>query len=115
ANRRARGRSHQADALRVKRQWTLPLRREQALRCELLLELLERDLERAHALQLHRAHDQLVLPARLIDRHVALHQNFLAVPQKLALARRFAAKEHATELRPSVLEREINVPGTLRA
>ena len=86
-----------------------------SFRRELLLEFLERDLQRADALQLHRAHDELVLPARLINRHVALQQDLLAVLQHAAVHDRLAAEQHAAQLRPGVLEREINVAGRLRA
>ena len=81
ANRRAGRRRDQADALRISGQRPFSFRREQAFRRELLLELLKRDLQRADALQFHRPHDELVLPARLIDRHVALQQKLLAVLQ----------------------------------
>ena len=79
ADRRAGRRRDQADALRILRQRPFPFRREQPFRRELLLEFLKRDLQRADALQFHRAHDELILPARLINRHVALQQNLLAV------------------------------------
>ena len=36
------------------------------------IKLLEGELQRAHTLQLHYAHDELILAARFIDRHVAL-------------------------------------------
>ena len=62
-----------------------PFLREESFRRELLLEFLERDLQRANALQLHGANDELILPARLIDRHVALQQNLPAVRQQLAM------------------------------
>ena len=84
-------------------------------RRELLLEFLKRDLQRADALQFHRADDELVLPARLINRHVALQQNLLAVRQQFAMRNFLAAEQHAAQLRRRVLEREINVAGRLRA
>ena len=85
ADGRARGRGDQADALRISGQRTFSFRREQAFRREFLLQFLKGGLQRAHALQFHRAHDELVLPARLINRHVALQQNLLSVREQLAL------------------------------
>ena len=82
---------------------------------ELLLELLECDLQRADAVQLQCPHDELVLPARLINRHVALQKEFLSVRQQFAMRHRLAAKQHATQLRAGILEREVHVPGSLRA
>ena len=70
---------------------------------------------RAVADRLDGADDELVLPARLIDRHIALQQNFLAVREQAALRRCGAAKEHAAQLRRRILEREINVAGALCA
>ena len=69
----------------------------------------------ADALQLDRAHNELVLPARLIDRHVPLQQNLLPVCQQMAMRNLFAAEQNAAQLRSHILEREINVAGALRA
>ena len=83
----------------IARQRPFPFRREQPFRLELLLELLERDLQRADALQLHLRDAQLVLPARLIDRHVALQRDLPPVLQQRAVHLRLAAEQHAAQLR----------------
>ena len=114
ADGRARGRRHQADPLRIGRQRPFPLRRKQPGGGELLLELFKRRLQRADALQLHRPHDQLILPARLIYGHLPLQQHLLTVGQQLARGGGRAAKQHTTQLRPGVLEREIHMTRTLR-
>jgi len=103
------------DALRVFRQRTFPFRREQAFRRELQLEFLERDLQRAHAAQFDLPDDQLILAAHLIDRDIALQDDLLPVRQQRARPAGGVAKTHAAQLRARVLEREINVPGSLRA
>ena len=80
-----------------------------------MLQLLERRLERPDPLQLDLRHAQLVLPARLIHRHVALQRNLPPVLQQRTIHLRFPSKQHAVQLRPDVLEREIDVPGALAA
>src|SRR5206468_5243598 len=82
---------------------------------QLALEPLERQLQSADALQLDRANDELILPTRLVNREVALDDEFLAVLEQIAVLDAFAAKEHAVQLGVGVLEREINVAGTLYA
>ena len=99
----------------VARELALALQLEEALRRELFLQPLEGCLQRAHALQLRAADDELILPARLIDRHVAGEQHLLAVGEQRAMRDGRVAEEHARELRARVLEREVNVPGRLRA
>jgi len=71
-------------------------------------------LQRADALRLDFADDELILAARFIDRHVAVEEDFFAVAEQLAL-RGGTAEEHAAQLRRDILEREINMAGTLRA
>ena len=115
ADRRARRRRHEADALRIFRQRTFPFRREETFRRELQLEFFERDLQRAHAAQFDLPHDQLILPAHLIDRDIALQEDLLPVRQQRARLAGGVAKTHAAQLRARVLEREINVAGRLRA
>jgi hypothetical protein len=72
-------RGDDADAARKPRQPALALRREQSLGGELLLELLEGQLQRAHALRLERLHLQLVFAADLIDIDAAARQHRQAV------------------------------------
>ena len=65
--RRSAGRRDDADPARQGRQRPLPLRREQPLAGQPLLELLEGLLERAHAEGLHHLHRDLVLAARRVE------------------------------------------------
>ena len=114
ANGGARGRGDQADALRVARQRAFPFRRKQPFGLELLLELLERHLQRADALQLDLGDAQLVLPARLIHRHVPLQHDLPPVLQQRAIHLRLAPEQHAAHLRAGVLEREVDMAGALQ-
>ena len=114
ADRSAGRRGDDADPPRIKRQRALPFRGEQSFCIQLLLELLERRLQRAHSLQFHRRDPQLVLPTRLIHRHFAVQNHFSAILQETTVFRRLATEQHAAQLRFSVLEREIRVPGTLK-
>ena len=96
--RRAGGRGDDADTLRKRRQRSLgPV--EEALRTELLLELLEGPLQRTRAQLLHGLGDELELAARLVDRDFAanlnLHPVFGAKTQQL----RLPAEEHDGKLR----------------
>src|SRR5205823_1531066 len=74
---------------------------------------LERSLERSYALQLDLNHAQLVLPALLVNRHLAANIDFPPVLQERTVHLQFAAEEHATDLRDRVLEREINMTRAL--
>ena len=93
------------------RERTFAFSGEQAFCRELLFKLLELDLQRADALQLHRAHEQLILSARFVHRDFALQQNFLPILHQLAMRHRFVTKQHTTQLRARIFECEINVPG----
>src|SRR6185437_5583997 len=115
ANGGAGWRRDQSDSLRITRKRAFSLGGKQAFGGELLLELFERNLQRAHALQLDGANNQLILAARFVNRDVALQQHFLPVLEQLTMRHHFATEQHAAQLRTSVLEREINMSGTLRA
>jgi len=115
ANGCAGWRGDQTDALRKLWQWPFSLCGKQTFRGKFLFELLKGDLERTDALHFHCAHDELVLPTRLINRHVSLQQDFLPVNKQFAVRNAFPTKKHASQLRASVLEREVNVPGILGA
>ena len=84
---------------------------EEALGLELLLELLERELERAQALRLEQLDHQLVLAARGVDVEAAEGQHLHAVLGLEAHAPAPAAEEHAAELGRLVLQREVGVAG----
>ena len=43
-----------------------------------------------------------------------MQHNFLAIGKELAAVEKFASKQHATKLSVRVLEREIQMAGTLR-
>jgi hypothetical protein len=115
ANGRAGGGGGQPDAARKGRQRPFAFSREKALGGELELELFKGGLKRAHALQFHRQHAQLILPARLIDCQLAFQDHLPPVPQGLAVRHRVAAEQHAVDLRAGVFEGEINVAGGLGA
>ena len=86
------GKSYSIDTIREFRERFLPLRVEEPFRRELLLQFFKRDLQRAHALQFHRAHNELILSARLIHRHVAVQQHLLPVCQQFAMQHFLAAE-----------------------
>ena len=72
-------------------------------------------LQRAHALQLRAADDELILPARLVYREFSarLHEHPVANLHAALLPHAGARKHHARELRIRILEREILVPARL--
>ena len=113
--RRAGRRSRPARCAAGSAAAALPFRREQPFGLELLLELLEGRLQRSDALQFHLGHPQLVLPARLIHRHVALQVTFRPSCNSERSTCALAAKQHAAQLGAGVLEREIDMPGALEA
>ena len=100
---------------------TIPIRRgsrgiarlragfKQALRRQFLLELLERELQRAVALRLQRFHQKLVFAARFVNVDAAARQHRHAVLRlELQIAQR-GPEAHAAHLRLLVLQREITV------
>ncbi len=102
---------------------TMPMRRgragqrplarllEQALGGELLLELLERELQRAQPMRLHVLADELILALRVVDADAAAHDDVQSVfGLELQIAQR--RPEHdALDLRAAVLEREVEMAG----
>ena len=72
-------------------------------------------MQRADTLQFDSAHNQLILSARFVNREVALDEEFLAILQDLAVGVRFATKQNTVQLSVRILEREVNVAGTLDA
>src|ERR1019366_8200316 len=101
--------------MRKRWQRTFSFRRKQSFRGELLLELFETELQGPDALKFDGADDELILSAGFVNRHVTLQQNLLSVRKKFAMRNSFAAKQHATDLRSGIFQREIPVAGTLRA
>src|ERR1700686_1001141 len=73
-DRAGRG-GHHTDPSRQTRNGTFSRGVEQALGCQLLLELLESKLQRTMALRLQRLHQELVFAAHLINVDVAARQH----------------------------------------
>ena len=96
-------------------QRTLPTEGEQALGLQFLFEFLERDLERADALQLNRQNTQLVLPPSFVDGEVSLEYDLLAVLQDLPVGHGLSAKQHTLQLSVAILDREVDVARALQA
>jgi hypothetical protein len=76
---------------------------------------LELALQPAHTVLDHRAHDELILAARLIHAHLAIDHDLQPVAQLHGLPRCIAAEQHRAHLRPGVLQRKIHVAARLRA
>src|SRR6266545_238612 len=110
AQRRAVKRRDDADAAGQGGQRALPRGVEKPLRLQLLLQLLERELERAKAVRLHVLADDLVFPLRLVDAEPAARDDMESV---LGLEPQIADRrtEHdRLDLRAAILQREIHVP-----
>ena len=101
ADHGARRRGHDADAARASREGTLALRREQSLGGQLLLQLLERQLQRAVALRLQRFHQELVFAASFVDVDAPARQHRHAVLRLEFQIARGHAEADAAELRVS--------------
>jgi hypothetical protein len=101
---------HQPDSLGVTRERPFAFRRKKPFGLESLLQLFEGQLQGANALQFDRANDELVLATRLINRHVAVQEEFVSIFQEFAMGDRFAAEKHTLQLRVSILQREVDVP-----
>ena len=112
----AGGRGHDADHARERGQRALAGGIEEALRLEPALELLEGELERAHALGLEQLDHQLVLAPRGVDVEAAEGQHLHAV---LGLEAhppaRGRGRARARSWAVVVLQREVRVPGAGRA
>ena len=84
---------------------------EKPLGVEALLELLERQLQRAHSRRLDVLDVNLVLAARLVHADRSAHDQLQSVLGPEFQPHRLRAKAHAAHLRLRVLEREIEMPG----
>ncbi len=107
--RRTGGRRHHGDDPRSGRQRPLALRREEALGCQLRLQLLESDREVPHPARLDRIDVQLQRALRLVHVDAAMRND---AQSRLRLERRpnaIIAEPHALELGALVLEREVGV------
>ena len=111
------GRRHHADALRQARQRALALGVEEPFLGEFLLELFERQLQRAGALRLDGFDDQLIFAARFVDVDAAARQHRHAVLRFKAEHARRVAEGHGTQLRGLILQQEVvmSAPGQLHA
>ena len=108
-NGRAARRGDNSDAPRKARQRAFALGREQALGGQLPLELLESQLQRAHALRLERLHQQLIFAAGFVDIDAAARQHRQAVLGfEFPIAVR-GAEGHALHLRFALFEGEVVV------
>ena len=108
-------RGYNADPLREAREFLFSFRIEEPFNLQLGFEFFKLHLQRSHALQFHRAHDELILAALLVHREVALQHHLLAVLHQLTLPHARAAKKHTRQLRTSVLDGKIHMPRSLRA
>ena len=79
AQRRAVERRDDPDLARQRRQRPLARRVEEPFRLQLLLQLLERELQRAEPVRLHVLADDLVLALRLVDAEPAARDDVQAV------------------------------------
>src|SRR5439155_5806523 len=80
-----------------------------------VFELGKGQLQRAQALRLHRPHDELILPTRFVNRQIALQDELLPILEKLPVAHRRPAEQHAAQLSSAIFEREVKVAGGLGA
>ena len=111
AERCAVERRHDPDFGRQRRQRPLARRVEEALGLELLLQLLERQLQRAEALGLEVVAEDLILALRLVDADPAARdhaQSVFGLELQVAHGR---AVHHRLDLRAAILEREVQVAG----
>src|SRR5262249_33850876 len=109
AQGRAAGRCDDADRPGKRGNRTLPRLIEQSLGFEPLLELLERELERAQPLGLHEPDHQLVLAAGRVYVEPAKDENLEPVLGHESYAPPATAEQHTPELRQIVLQREVRV------
>ena len=111
AHRGAGGRGDDADAPGQRRQRTLALGGEQALRLESRAQLLELALQGAETRILHVLDDELKLAARLVESDAGAHEHFLAVAGG-ERAQHVPLPEHrAAHLGVRVLQGKIPVSG----
>ncbi len=112
ANRRAGRGGNDADASRQRRERLLVCLLEQPFCLELRLQFLESPAQQTLAGGLHVFDDELVAAARLVHRDARPDDDLVTVigpePEQPVLA----AEHRAADLRPVVLQREVQVPGT---
>ena len=111
---RAAERGRDADVAREERQRPFARLVEESLRREPLLQLLERELERAAAERLEPIDDELQIAARRIERDLAADNDALAVGGREDEDLHRAAEHHAAQVAAVVLQREVEVPGARR-
>ena len=111
AQRRAVERGHDADFRRQRRQRPLARRLEEALGLEFLLQLLERQLQRAESLRLQVVAEQLILALRLVDAEPAARDHAQPVFGLELQVAHGGAIHHRLDLRAAILEREVEVAG----
>src|SRR5262249_51159718 len=87
---------------------------EQSFVGELVAQLLELQAKRAKPPRLEGIDVELKGPARFVEPHVSAGDDLEAVAWPEANARRGAAEKHGAELRPFVLQREVEVAGGRR-
>ena len=110
----ARARHHRHPAGQ-ERELPLAPRLEEALLLQALLELLERDLQRARAERLDSVADQLVTPLWLVDRQPSAGHEREPVLDGESQPPRLRAEEHGIDAGVGVLEREVEVTAGGRA
>ena len=96
-------------ALRQHRQRLLALRIEQALGLQALLQLLESELQRAQTHRLDVFHVNLIFAARLVHADRAAHGDVQAILGPKFHPHELIAEAHASNLRASVLQREVEM------
>ena len=111
ANRRAVERGDDADLAGQRRQRPFARRVEQPFVLQPLLQLIERELQRAEPVRLEMLADQLVLALRLVHRDAAARDDAQAVGRlELQIAER-GPEDDAAHLRAGVLQREVEMAG----
>jgi hypothetical protein len=111
AQRRAVERGHDPDPPRQGGQRALSLRIEQPFGLQPLLQLLERQLQRAQAVRLHVLADDLVFTFRLVDAETAARDDVQTVFGLEAQIAHRRPEHDGLDLRAAILQREIHVPG----
>ena len=79
--------------------------------CSLLLQLLERELQRAEAVRLQVLADELIFALRLVDAEAAARDDVQAVLGLELEVAHGGAEHHRLDLRAAVLQREVDVAG----
>ena len=90
----------------------LARRVEQALRRQLLFQLLESELQGSHACRLQELHIELVFPARFVHAQAPASNHRQSVLRLEFQVARLVAEAHSAKLRGFILEREVQMTGT---